>query len=168
MGTRAVVGIVGILVLAGGLASGAASGRASLLVAGGTETMIGTWEPGQGTIGPGDAASDWLDRAYEERDALMACIHVYTDLFVPALARDPRFHAVLERMRLTDVALSDLRRVGGFTVRARQPSGPSPPEGRVASDQSGESDRVPAPAGHGSRGRGTNRCGGNAPDHDPV
>jgi len=34
----------------------------------------------------------------------MAWVHVYTDIFVPPLARDPRFHALLERMRLTDVA----------------------------------------------------------------
>ena len=38
------------------------------------------------------------------RDGLMARVHVYTDLFVPALARDPRFYALLERIRLTDVA----------------------------------------------------------------
>jgi hypothetical protein len=46
----------------------------------------------------------WLDRGYEDRDGLMAWVHVYTDIFVPALARDPRFLALLERMRLTDVA----------------------------------------------------------------
>ena len=34
----------------------------------------------------------------------MACVHVYTDLFVPELARDSRFRSVLARMRLTDVA----------------------------------------------------------------
>jgi TolB-like protein/Flp pilus assembly protein TadD len=55
-------------------------------------------------LGDFDAAFAWLDRAYAERDALMACVHVYTDLFVPALARDPRFRALLERMGLTDVA----------------------------------------------------------------
>jgi serine/threonine-protein kinase len=55
------------------------------------------------TLGDFDAAFAWFDRGYEERDALMACVHVYTDLFVPELARDPRFRGVLERMRLTDV-----------------------------------------------------------------
>ena len=55
-------------------------------------------------LGDFDTAFDWLDRGYAERDGLMAWVHVYTDLFVPALARDPRFHALLERMRLTDVA----------------------------------------------------------------
>jgi hypothetical protein len=56
------------------------------------------------SLGDLDAAFAWLDRAFEERDSLMACVHVYTGLFAPALARDPRFRHVLERMRLTDVA----------------------------------------------------------------
>jgi serine/threonine-protein kinase len=55
-------------------------------------------------LGDFDAAFAWLDRGYEERDALMACVHVYTDIFEPALACDPRFDALLERMHLTDVA----------------------------------------------------------------
>jgi len=55
-------------------------------------------------LGDFDVAFSWLDRGYEERDGLMAWVHVYTDIFVPPLARDPRFHALLERMRLTDVA----------------------------------------------------------------
>ena len=37
---------------------------------------------------------------YEERDTLMACIHVYTGLFAPTLAADPRFKGVLARMKL--------------------------------------------------------------------
>ena len=55
-------------------------------------------------LGDFDTAFAWLERGYENRDGLMAWVHVYTDLFVPALSRDPRFHALLERMRLTDVA----------------------------------------------------------------
>jgi serine/threonine-protein kinase len=55
-------------------------------------------------LGDVDAAFAWFDRGYEGRDGLMAWVHVYTDIFVPALARDPRFHAHLERMHLTDVA----------------------------------------------------------------
>ncbi|MGE5359108.1 MAG: hypothetical protein ACM3NQ_08825 [Bacteroidales bacterium] len=46
----------------------------------------------------------WFDRGYDERDGLLPSVHVYTDIFVPALARDPRFGALLQRMRLTDVA----------------------------------------------------------------
>ena len=55
-------------------------------------------------LGDFDAAFEWLDRGYAARDGLMPWVHVYTDLFVPALARDARFRSVLERMRLTDVA----------------------------------------------------------------
>jgi serine/threonine-protein kinase len=55
-------------------------------------------------LGDFDAAFEWFDRGYAERDGLMPWVHVYTDIFVPALARDPRFHSLLERMRLTDVA----------------------------------------------------------------
>jgi serine/threonine-protein kinase len=56
------------------------------------------------SLGDFDTAFVWLDRGYDDRDGLMAWVHVYTDIFVPALARDPRFFALLERMRLTDVA----------------------------------------------------------------
>ena len=55
-------------------------------------------------LGDVDGAFAWFDRGYEGRDGLMAWVHVYTDIFVPALARDPRFGALLERMHLTDVA----------------------------------------------------------------
>ena len=55
-------------------------------------------------LGDFDAAFEWFDRGYAERDGLMPWVHVYTDIFVPALARDPRFYSLLERMRLTDVA----------------------------------------------------------------
>jgi hypothetical protein len=55
-------------------------------------------------LGDFDTAFAWLERGYEERDGLMAWVHVYTDIFVPALARDPWFHALLERRQLADVA----------------------------------------------------------------
>jgi hypothetical protein len=55
-------------------------------------------------LGDFDEAFAWFDRGYAERDGLLASVHVYTDIFVPALAVDPRFGALLERMRLTDVA----------------------------------------------------------------
>ena len=55
-------------------------------------------------LGDFGAAFEWFDRGYAERDGLMPWVHVYTDIFVPALARDPRFRSVLERMRLIDVA----------------------------------------------------------------
>ena len=55
-------------------------------------------------LGDFGAAFEWFDRGYAERDGLMPWVHVYTDIFEPALARDPRFRSVLERMRLSDVA----------------------------------------------------------------
>jgi serine/threonine-protein kinase len=55
-------------------------------------------------LGDFDTAFAWLERGYEGRDGLMAWVHVYTSLFVPELARDPRFRSLLERMRLADVA----------------------------------------------------------------
>jgi adenylate cyclase len=47
-----------------------------------------------------DGAFEWLETAIRERDPLMALIHVYTDWHVPALSRDPRFAAILDRLRL--------------------------------------------------------------------
>jgi TolB-like protein/Tfp pilus assembly protein PilF len=55
-------------------------------------------------LGDFDTAFAWFDRGYAERDGLLPSVHVYTDVFVPALARDPRFRSLLERLRLTDVA----------------------------------------------------------------
>jgi serine/threonine-protein kinase len=54
-------------------------------------------------LGDTDTAFAWFDRGFEERDGLMAWVHVYTDVLVPALAGDPRFRSLLERMRLADV-----------------------------------------------------------------
>jgi serine/threonine-protein kinase len=55
-------------------------------------------------LGDFDTAFAWLERGHAERDGLMPWVHVYTDLFVPELARDPRFRSILEPMRLTDLA----------------------------------------------------------------
>jgi len=54
-----------------------------------------------GALGKLDLAFEFLDRAYEERDILMCFIHIYTDIFSPAISADPRFKAVLERMKLS-------------------------------------------------------------------
>jgi hypothetical protein len=56
------------------------------------------------SLGDFDTAFEWLERGYRNRDGLMAWVHVYTNLFVPALADDARFQSLLERMHLTDVA----------------------------------------------------------------
>ena len=54
-------------------------------------------------VGEVDTAFAWFDRGYEERDTLMPFVHIYTDIFVPSLARDPRFGALLERLNLADL-----------------------------------------------------------------
>lgn len=37
-------------------------------------------------------------------DSLMPFLHIYTDIFVPALARDSRFGALLDRLNLANLA----------------------------------------------------------------
>jgi serine/threonine protein kinase/Tfp pilus assembly protein PilF len=53
-----------------------------------------------GELGKLDLAFEFLDKACEERDALMAFIHVYTDIFSPAISADTRFKDLLARMKL--------------------------------------------------------------------
>lgn len=51
-------------------------------------------------LGDFDGAFEWLETAIRERDTLMAFVHVYTEMMVPALTRDPRFTAILDRLKL--------------------------------------------------------------------
>ena len=51
-------------------------------------------------LGKLDLAFELLDKGYKERDTLMAFIHVYTEIFSPVLAADPRFKGVLAKMKL--------------------------------------------------------------------
>lgn len=53
-----------------------------------------------GELGKLDLAFEFLDKACEERDVLMAFIHVYTDIFSPAISADARFKDLLARMKL--------------------------------------------------------------------
>jgi serine/threonine-protein kinase len=55
---------------------------------------------GFAALGDLDGAFGWLETAIEERDALMAFFHVYCEMMVPALTRDPRFAAILDRLHL--------------------------------------------------------------------
>jgi len=55
---------------------------------------------GFAALGDLDGAFGWLETAIEERDALMAFFHVYCEMMVPALTRDPRFGAILDRLQL--------------------------------------------------------------------
>ena len=51
-----------------------------------------------------DGAFQWVERAIEERDTLVAFVHIYTPLLAPELASDPRYDALLARLNLLDVA----------------------------------------------------------------
>jgi TolB-like protein len=51
-----------------------------------------------------DGAFQWVERAMEERDTLVAFVHIYTPLLAPELAADPRYDALLARLNLVDVA----------------------------------------------------------------
>ena len=53
-----------------------------------------------GELGKLDLAFEFLDKACEERDVLMAFIHVYTDILSPAISADTRFKDLLARMKL--------------------------------------------------------------------
>jgi tetratricopeptide (TPR) repeat protein len=53
-----------------------------------------------GELGKLDLAFEFLDKAFEERDSLMAYIHIYTKFLSPAISADPRFKDVLAKMKL--------------------------------------------------------------------
>ena len=45
-----------------------------------------------------DAA--WFDTAYKDRDTVMPFLHIYTEIFSPRVCSDPRYEALLRRMRI--------------------------------------------------------------------
>jgi hypothetical protein len=52
------------------------------------------------TLGDLDGAFEWLETAILERDTVMPFVHIFSDFLVPALTRDPRFAAILDRLQL--------------------------------------------------------------------
>ena len=48
-----------------------------------------------------DAAFEWLETAIKEKDILTPFVHIYTEITAPAMARDPRFGPVLDRLNLS-------------------------------------------------------------------
>jgi hypothetical protein len=56
-----------------------------------------------GTQGRVDEAIAWLERGIAEHDTLVGFLHIYTPWFAPALDRDRRFAAILERLGLQNV-----------------------------------------------------------------
>jgi len=63
-----------------------------------TSSVCIAWLAGE--LGKLDLAFEYLDRGYEERDTLMAFVHVYTAIFSPTLSADPRFKDILAKMKL--------------------------------------------------------------------
>jgi serine/threonine protein kinase/Tfp pilus assembly protein PilF len=55
-------------------------------------------------VGDLDRAFGWVERAIEQRDTLVGFVHIYTPLLAPELGSDPRYDALLERLKLADVA----------------------------------------------------------------
>jgi len=53
-----------------------------------------------GLLGKLDLAFQFLDKAYEERDTLMAFVHIYTEWMCPPIFGDPRFKDILAKMKL--------------------------------------------------------------------
>ncbi len=51
-------------------------------------------------LGRHDEAFAWLEKAYEDRDTLMAFLHVYTEIFSSQVCSDPRYAAVLGKMKI--------------------------------------------------------------------
>jgi serine/threonine-protein kinase len=54
-------------------------------------------------LGRVDEAIAWLERGITEHDTLVGFLHVYTHWFAPALDRDTRYAAILERLGLARV-----------------------------------------------------------------
>ena len=55
---------------------------------------------GFAALGEFDAAFEWLETGLRERDTIITVVHVYAEFMTPALARDPRFGAFLDRLGL--------------------------------------------------------------------
>jgi len=55
-----------------------------------------------GAWGNFDRAFESLNKAYEERDTLMPFIHIYSDLLGMEIRKDPRYHALLKKMKLDE------------------------------------------------------------------
>jgi tetratricopeptide (TPR) repeat protein len=55
---------------------------------------------GFAALGDFDSAFGWIETAIREREPTAAFLNVFAEFLVPDLARDPRFLAVLDRLRL--------------------------------------------------------------------
>ena len=55
---------------------------------------------GFAAVGDLDSAFEWLETAIRDRDSVMTIVNVYTEFYAPELARDPRFTALMDRLKL--------------------------------------------------------------------
>ncbi|MCX6577861.1 MAG: protein kinase [Candidatus Aminicenantes bacterium] len=55
-----------------------------------------------GALGNFDRAFEYFDKAREERDTLMPFVHIYTKIHAPEIQKDPRFRALLKKMKLDE------------------------------------------------------------------
>jgi eukaryotic-like serine/threonine-protein kinase len=55
-------------------------------------------------LGDLDGAFHWVERAIEDRDTLVAFVHIYTPILAPELASDSRYAALLARLNVADAA----------------------------------------------------------------
>jgi tetratricopeptide (TPR) repeat protein len=55
-----------------------------------------------GALGNFDRAFEYFDKAREERDTLMPFVHIFTKIHVPEIQKDPRFKALLKKMKLDE------------------------------------------------------------------
>jgi eukaryotic-like serine/threonine-protein kinase len=55
---------------------------------------------GFAALGDLDSAFEWLETAVRDRDSLITVFNVYTEFVLPQLANDPRFVALLDRLKL--------------------------------------------------------------------
>lgn len=51
-------------------------------------------------LGDIDTAFDWLETARREHDPTLPWIHIYAESVLPQVARQPRFQAFLDELRL--------------------------------------------------------------------
>jgi adenylate cyclase len=65
-----------------------------------------------GNLGKLDLAFEFLDRGYEERDIMMTLVNVVTEFYCPPMLTDPRFKALLARMKLDFIPSSKGNRSG--------------------------------------------------------
>jgi TolB-like protein/Tfp pilus assembly protein PilF len=55
-----------------------------------------------GALGNFDKAFEFFDRAREEHDSLMVFFHIYADFAVPEIQKDPRYNALLKKLKLAE------------------------------------------------------------------